>query len=169
MKIKELAYKIHVHRVHAWRLASAGIIPATKKTKGGHFYFVKCRQLTRWINFMQSGGAFRKKELARAYQKGYGKIRPENEEQIKCWKLFKYHRKKSAETRKRLKSYINQYDDLFEGFFYNTEDLINILKEITTWPDTRVKEGMLKASRERLALLRDLINEWLNQQQSSRT
>jgi hypothetical protein len=77
MKIGELAYKIHVHRIHAWRLACAGVIPATKKTKGGHFYFVKCRQLTRWINFMQSGGAFRKKELARAYQRGYGKDKPE--------------------------------------------------------------------------------------------
>jgi hypothetical protein len=26
---------------------------------------------------MQSGGAFRKKELARAYQRGYGKDKPE--------------------------------------------------------------------------------------------
>jgi predicted DNA-binding transcriptional regulator AlpA len=71
MKIGELAQKIQISRVHAWRLAKAGVVPRTKKTKGGHFYFVQCRALTRWINFM-IGGAFRKKELARAYAKNYG-------------------------------------------------------------------------------------------------
>jgi hypothetical protein len=68
--------KIHVRRHYAWRLACSGIIPATKKTKGGHFYFVKCRQLTRWINFMQGSGAFRKNELSQSYQRGYGKETP---------------------------------------------------------------------------------------------
>ena len=35
MKIGELADRIHVSRIHAWRLARAGVVPATKKTKGG--------------------------------------------------------------------------------------------------------------------------------------
>jgi hypothetical protein len=174
MKIGELAFKIHVHRIHAWRLATAGVIPATKRTKGGHFYFVKCRSLTRWINFMQSGGAFRKKELSRAYKKGYGN--PKLAKKRDAWKTakehldkFKHYQKQMADDRREYKDYENSWDDLFYDFFYNTDDLIRVLDELTVWHDCEVKWRMAKASSKRLTILRDLINNWLNQQQSSRT
>ena len=167
MRIGELAFKIHVHRVHAWRLARAGVVPGMKKTKGGHFYFVKSRSLSRWINFMQSGGAFRKKEMTRAYLRGYGGKRPENDEQIKCWKLFRDKQKKFADFRREHKDYKNEYDDLFSDFFYNTDDLIRVLKELVTWSDCRVKSGMVKASSKRLTVLRDLINVWIGHQDNS--
>ena len=71
MRIGELAFQIHVSRIHAWRLARAGIVPGAKRTKGKHFYIPETPQLQRWINFM-CGWKFRKKELSRAYKKHYG-------------------------------------------------------------------------------------------------
>jgi hypothetical protein len=169
MKIGELAQRIHVSRGHAWRLACAGVIPATKKTKGGHFYFVECPALSRWINFM-IGGAFRKKEMKRAYERGYGKETPAQKKTEKeHWHYYRLHRKKGAENRREFKNYINQYDDLFEAFFYDTDDLIRILEELATWRSCKLKTQMLRDSSKRLTVLRDLINVWLNQQQSGRT
>jgi len=117
---------------------------------------------------MNCSTAFRRKEMSLAYRRGYGGKIPDNDEQIKLWKLFKEHHTKSpAEIRKECKGYENQPFDLFVVFFYETEELIIILKEITKWSDCRVKTRMLKASRERLTYLRDLIEKWLNQQSST--
>jgi hypothetical protein len=70
---------------------------------------------------------------------GYGGNRkPENEEQIKCWKLFRDNQKQFADFRQENKDYINSYEDLFWGFFYNAVDLIRVLKEINRWEDWRV-------------------------------
>ena len=169
MKIGELAQKIHVSRGHAWRLARASVIPSMKKTKGGHYYFIECPALSRWINFM-IGGAFRRNVMERAYQRGYGKKTPaQKKEEDKLLRLFRMNRKKAAEFRREHKDYVNQYDDLFWDFFYFTDDLIRVLEEIVDWRETKVRAEMLEASRERLTILRDLIDKWLNQQQSGRT
>lgn len=165
MRTGELAQKIHVSRVHAWRLARAGIVPGTKKTKGGHFYFVQCPKLTRWINYM-IGGAYRRKEMSRAYKKDYGSITiAQNKEELRHWAFYK----RSVKIRKEYKNYINSYDDLFRCFYDDTDDLIRILEELTEWHECKLKAEMLKTSSERLIMLRDLINKWLNQQQSGRT
>jgi hypothetical protein len=162
MRIGELAVKIGVHRVHAWRLAMADVVPGTKKTEGGHFYFVKSRALTRWINLMQGRGSFRRKEMARAYERGYGKQSASQKREAKeLLRHFKIHRKKAAENRREFKGYSNQYEDLFEEFFYDTDDLIRILEELINWHDCEVRGQMVKASSERLTILRDLINAWL--------
>ena len=163
MRIGELAFKIHVHRVHAWRLASAGVVPGTKRTKGGHFYFVKSRSLTRWINFMKSNGAHRRKEMTRAYQRGYGGKTPsQKQEENKDWYNYKLRRKQAAENRKEFKNYRNDYDDLFLIFFDDIDTLIRVLEETITWPESKTKSAMLKDSSERLMILRDLIDKWLN-------
>lgn len=168
MRIGELAYNIHVHRVHAWRLASAGVVPGTKKTKGGHFYFVKSRALTRWINFMRQESAFRRNTMARAYENGYGKEtmafkRYEKE----LWRQFNVQTKRAAKNRKEFKNYSNDYYDLFVGFFANTDDLIRILDEVTKWRPCKMKSHMIKSSGKRLSMLRDLINLWLSQKEIS--
>jgi hypothetical protein len=158
MKIGELAQRIHVHRVHAWRLAKAGVIPATKKTKGGHFYFVECPALTRWINFM-IGGAFRRKEMARAYKCGYGGVIPgaiEEERRLRrAWKEVQKLRKEHGD-------YTLGYHEIFRSFFSSTEDLIKVLEEITEWRKCKLKADLLKTSRERLTVLRDLLAIWLS-------
>jgi hypothetical protein len=174
MKIGELAFRIHVHRVHAWRLARAGVVPGTKKTKGGHFYFVESKALTKWINYMKSW-KFRKKIMKQAYHSGYGGLTiggltsAQKKEEKELWRWFKHHRKTAAENRREFKGYTNQYSDLFEEFFYDTDDLIRILEEMTRWVDCKIKSEMIRLSAERLSILRDLINNWLSQQQSSRT
>ncbi len=147
----------------------AGVVPGTKKTNGGHFYFVKSRALTRWINFMQSGGAFRRKEMARAYERGYGKQSMRQKRQAKeHLRRFKIHRKKAAENRREFKDYTNQWEDLFEEFFYDTDDLIRILEDLTDWHDCEVRAEMVKASCKRLTILRDLINAWLTYQDTTK-
>jgi hypothetical protein len=173
MKIGELAFSIHVHRVHAWRLAKAGVVPGTKRTNGGHFYFVKSKSLTRWINFMKAGGAHRRKEMSRAYQREYGKGYRQTDTQKKAekelWGWFKHHQKKSVAHRREFKGYVNQNSDLFEEFFYDTDDLIRILKELVTWHECKLKTKMKQLSESRLTVLRNLINKWLVEQQSART
>ena|ERR1039457_1649100 len=173
MRIGELRHKIAASRGHTWRLAKSGIVPGMKKTKGGHSYFVESPRLTRWINLMGSH-AFRKKEIRRAYQRGYGN--PILAKKIQARKLakehlekFKDYQKRMAEHRREFKDYKNSYDDLFWDFFYNADDLIRVLEELTVWHDCEVKWQMAKASRKRLTILRDLINNWLNHQQSGRT
>jgi len=169
MRTGELAFRIHVHRVHAWRLVRAGRVPGTKKTKGGHFYFVKCKALTRWINFMKSNGAFRRREMARAYKIGYGlesvadlkhKMVQKRSEKAH-WTAYRQSLKNRIKNRREAKNYKNEYSDLFEEFFYDTDDLIRILSELVDWHDCRLKAELIKTSRERLAMLRDLINRWL--------
>lgn len=132
---------------------------------------------------MKSGGAFRKKELSRAYQRGYGKVTPAlKKEEKEHWHWFKYHQKQAAETRREFRGYQNMYSDLFEEFFYDTDDLIRILDELVGWRPQKLKSQMIKSSSKRLTMLRDLINLWLisenltihdiaklRQQQSSRT
>jgi len=164
MKIGELAQKIHVHRVHAWRLAKAGIIPGTKRTKGGHYYFVEGPSLTKWINFM-IGGAFRNREMSRAYEGGYGGIviTPEG---IKEERKLRRAWKEVKKLRKDLKSHVLGYDELFDDFFTSTENLIKVLEEITVWRECKLKADLLKASHERLTVLRDLLTAWLSGDQS---
>ena len=161
MRIGELAYKIHVHRIHAWRLARAGIVPGTKKTKGGHFYFVEGPSLNRWINFMRSGGASRRKEMSRAYQTNYGRRTVANyKAEREHWAAYRQVKRK----RKEFKNQKNDYEDLFWLFYDDTEVLIRILDELTGWHECRLKAQMLKTSRERLTILRDLIDKWLKSQ-----
>ena len=114
------------------------------------------------------GGAFRKKVLSRAYQKGYGRETPEFKKLEKeHWHYYKLHCKKAAENRRDFKGYTNQYDDLFEGVFNDADDLIRILEELTTWRQCKLKTQMLKDSYKRLEILRELLDKWLNQQQQS--
>jgi hypothetical protein len=163
MKIGELAHKIAVHRVHAWRLARAGIVPGTKRTKGGHFYFVECAALSRWIGKMRSY-RFRKNELARAYQTNYGtRTAAQYGAEQEHWVAYR----RTKKNRKEFKNYKNTYDDLFNEFYQDTDDLIRILDELIGWHECKLKAEMLKTSRERLIILRDLIDKWLNQQQSN--
>lgn len=161
MRIGELAQKIHVSRVHAWRLASAGIVPGTRKTKGGQFYFVQSHSLTRWINLM-IGGKFRKKEMSRAYKKHYGldKLEDKRSEQILKMAL------KKAFNRALRDAHIlnlNDFDnfDYFYAFHFDIGELTKILQQLIQWRESRLKSEMVKLSRERLIVLRDLINEWL--------
>jgi hypothetical protein len=76
-------------------------------------------------------------------------------------KRSRHHQKQAAENRREFKDYKNDYDDLFNGFFYNTDDLIRILDELVVWRPQKLKSRMIKASSKRLAILRDLINLWL--------
>lgn len=160
MKIGELALKIHVHRVHAWRLARAGVIPGTKRTKGGHFYFVECSALKRWINFM-IGGAFRRKEMTRAYKSGYGGVAvtpagiKEEKRLRRAWRNMKI-------LRNNYRGYTLGYTEIFNTFFSSTEHLIKVLEEITTWRKCKLRDDLLVASIERLTVLRDLMNRWIS-------
>ena len=163
MKIGELAHKIAVHRVHAWRLARARIVPGTKRTKGGHFYFVECAALSRWIGKMRSY-KFRKTELTRAYQTNYGTRTVANyKAERDHWDAYR----RSKIERKEFKGYKNSYDDLFKEFYYDTDDLIRILDELTVWHECKLKAQMLKTSRKRLEILRDLINKWLSEKNNN--
>lgn len=110
--------------------------------------------------------AFRKKELARAYQRGYGNETPEFKKLEKeHLRWLKYYQKKAAENRREFKGYTNQYEDLFQEFFYDTDDLIRILKnDFVRWRECKLKDKMRNMSRERLMILRDLIDKWLNEQ-----
>ena len=94
-----------------------------------------------------------------------GKEFPENDEQIKMWKLFRKAQQGFAEFKREHKDYKTQYDDFFFDFFYFTEDLITAWEETVRWANCRVKAGILKASRGRLSYLRELIDKWLNEQQ----
>ena len=68
---------------------------------------------------MQSGGAFRKKEIKRAYERGYGKQSMEQKRTAReHLKKFKLYQKRMAEDRKEFKDYKNSYDDLFWDFFF---------------------------------------------------
>jgi hypothetical protein len=157
MRTGELAQKIHVSRIHAWRLAKAGIVPATKKTKGGHFYFIECPKLTRWISKMTSW-KFRKKEMARAYVKRYG------DQKLKDKKAIKHLRsefKKAIKWTERLTfDGVSDYR-YFYVFHTSIGELTKILGDLTKWPQDDLNQEMIKLSIGRLAILRDLINEWI--------
>jgi len=69
--------------------------------------------------------------------------------------------RQSKRNRKEFKDYENSHSDLFEEFYYDTDDLIRILTELVRWHECKLRSQMLKTSRERLAILRDLIDKWL--------
>jgi len=163
MTTGELAHKIHVSRVHAWRLAKAGIVPGTKRTKGGHFYFVRCSQLTRWTNFV-IGGAFRRKELARAYAKHYGneKLQQEKEE---CHLRSEFKKASRRVRGLNFGEYSNH--DFFWHFHHSICTVSKILDELIHWREGKLKSELIKLSRKKLSVLRKLIDKWLNDQQST--
>ena len=115
------------------------------------------------------GGAYRKKEMKRAYEIGYGKqSMAQRREAKEHLRQFKIYRKMADKARRQNKKYISGYDDLFQGFFDDTDDLIRILEELIHWHECEVKAQMAKASRERLAILRDLINVWIGRRDESK-
>jgi hypothetical protein len=115
---------------------------------------------------MRGGGAFRRKEMSRAYQTNYGRRTVANYKAEKDhWVAYR----RVKRERKEFKDYTNTYDDLFREFYYDTDDLIRILEELTIWHECKLKAKMLETSRERLTILRDLIEKWLNQKQPDRT
>lgn len=159
MKIGELAQRIHVHRVHAWRLAKSRVVPGTKRTKGGHFYFVECSSLTRWINFMKAGGAFRRKEMKRAYQSEYGKVTPD---QHKAEMVMRKAWRDSNKNRRSPYRHFIDNRDLFVALYSYTDSVIQALEELTKWRECKLKSDLIRTSRGRLEVLRQLIDTWVS-------
>lgn len=157
MRIGELAQKIHVSRIHAWRLARSGIVPSTRKTKGGQFYFVHSSQLTRWVNRM-IGGKFRKNEMSLAYEKHYGNDRLKEAKEAKHLRAAFT---KAFRDNKNLS--FDDYDnsDYFYAFHCDILELTKLLQELNQWRESDLKAEMINMSRERLTTLRKLISKWL--------
>jgi hypothetical protein len=157
MRVGELAQKIHVSRVHAWRLARSRIVPGAKKTKGGQFYFVQSMQLTRWINRM-IGGKYRKNEMSRAYQKHYGNDRLKEAKEAKhLIAAFT----KALKNSKHLS--FDDYDDndYFYTFHCDIAKLTKLLQELSQWRKSELKSKMRELSRPQILELRKAINKWL--------
>jgi len=161
MRIGEIAKAIRVSRQHAWRLAKAGKIPNTRKTKGGHYYFIKTSWLTQWINYMKSYGKFRRNIMTEAYQDGYGGVRPAftKEEQ-----KLRHHLELALLHRSTVEKMIMDYDIIFEIYYGTTDDLINVISEIANWKECKLKRVAIRTNKSRLIKLRAAINELLNQQ-----
>ena len=157
MRVGELARKIHVSRIHAWRLAKSGTVPATKKTAGGHFFFVESEKLTRWINYM-GNQKFRQKAMHRAYARYYGsdklKAARDNRQLVKMFK----EGKKDAESEIAV-----DYDrpEFYYSFSYFPIEMARMIQEYNQWPEGAVKEKVRQLSKKHLIILRNLINDWL--------
>ena len=111
------------------------------------------------------GGAFRKKELARAYAKNYGSEKFENQKgrrrTFKEYRIaarihnYNYHEK---ETRSM------NHDEYFRSFHYHATGLEAIVKDMHDFfTDQKVPwmKDVNKAMRARLISLQEQINEYL--------
>lgn len=171
----ELAKIISISRTHVWRLVRAGTVPATKKTRGGHFYFVRCPKLTRWINRMSVHGRFYKNEMARAYKKHYGSEKFKAEKTRRhLTALFNKASAYTASNKRKREHRVWKRDQENDDYFYyylfcTALELTDVLKELPqrTGAESKIKRELINVSREplinSLTTLRDLINGWLNQ------
>lgn len=71
-----MARRLGISRMHVGRLARAGAIPNSRRTKGGHWFWLDTPGLKRWLNRMEFGRKFRKDRLSNAYMLGYKQQQP---------------------------------------------------------------------------------------------
>ena len=166
MKIGELADRIHVSRIHAWRLARAGVVPATKKTKGGHYYFVECDTLNKWINFTAIiGSHHRKKMMALAYKKNYGS------EKIQCQKLarmqLKEFRISGNLSRKKFSRNKLVNSDVGDYYSFFHDSIVHLETVLDDWGDFSQKHNLpwpmeiKRAMQLRLSSLRKKLDDFM--------
>lgn len=67
LTVSKLATELCFSVAHTRRLAAAGVIPETLKTKGGHYRFRATPALKRWITRMQPERPYRQQVIEKAY------------------------------------------------------------------------------------------------------
>ena len=140
MRTGELAQKIGISSRHASRLARAGVIPNMRKPPGKQRKFFKGPKLFMWIRRMNENLKFREAEMSRAYGKDYGSPA-----------LAKIRKTKSF--RHDLKWVESQAKPV-------AQELIQILKQTPEMPESEIMRLLSRRTRERFAVLRDLIDKW---------
>ena len=98
--------------------------------------------------------------MSRAYKKDYGSARIAQQREEKL--LLKEY-KLALKIRREDVNFIFSRSELFRCLFADIDELIQILDELTKWVDCKLKQEILNKTKERLAILRDLINHWLKQ------
>jgi len=162
MTTSELAHKLAISRIHAWRLARSGVVPATRRTKGGHFYFVECPKLTKWINYTAIiGSKHRKKEMTRAYRRHYGNTVLER---AKDRRHFMFVVRRAFNRAKVVNLGRMSSDEFFDQFNYDIIELTKMLDFLDGWRDQEIKKEMVQMSGKKLWLLKKRIDKWLNRQ-----
>lgn len=104
------------------------------------------------------GGAHRKKEMARAYSKHYGNESLRFGKEIRG---LKADFKKALRQIRRVHFRKTSDEDYFMTFHYSIGQLTTILTELEHWRESKLKTEMVAMSRERLTVLRNLIDRWL--------
>jgi hypothetical protein len=141
MRINKLAKAIGVTPRHASRMARAGVIPNTKTRRSGQRYFVRGAALNRWINKMRYDRDFWNKTVSEAYKRGYGNVLAFQKQEIKLMR--------------------RGFKDVEQFANEPIKDLTRVLRWLPGSPEPRLKRLLSKRIRQRVILLRTLIDKWL--------
>lgn len=158
MRVGELAVKLAISRIHAWRLARSGVVPGCYRTKGGQYRFRDSVKLRRWINKATYKTAFYRAEMRRAYKERYGDKKLDR--QLTNRRLMVLFRKSERMGKHNRPMHSSDYHFIC-SFLDSLDELPTMLK---IWMDddfTGMRKEVSKITQKRILRLKSAVDKWL--------